>query len=66
MDMLRSAGNAPDDAADAPDDEIHMHPGIRRLHEFFDEDLVGNGIELQPDVAVQPFGCPADLLIDQL
>ena len=44
--MLGFAGDAPDDAADAPDDEIHMHPCRRRLHELFDNDLVGNGVEL--------------------
>lgn len=52
MDMLRLAGHARQDAADAANDELDFNAHAGRFRQLVDDLTLGDGIGLDADIAV--------------
>ena len=63
LDVLRFQQHPGAQAADAPDDHLHLHPRLRGLLELVDHVPLGDRVGLDADVAL---AAPVDLLLDQL
>ena len=63
MNVLRIAGDAGKDTADAADDELHLDPGTGGRCQLVDDLSLGDGICLDADVSIPAQGnLPVDLL----
>ena len=56
MDIFRPGGNPRTQAADAPQDQLDLHPGAGRLRELIHDLPLRNGVGLDADIALLPLG----------